>query len=296
MKNQHTKKAMSGSLILAGTISYIKEQIIKQIKQGIRPPGLCTIIAEYNTASNIYLHHKTHAAKLAGICIYNYTLPSNTTHNNILKIIKQENINPSIDGILIQMPLPTQLNLEKSTIIAAINPQKDIDGLHFENIGLLSINSPRFIPCTAYACIHILKLIKYDLTHKNIVIIGRSNLVGKPISQILINSNATITVCNQYTKNLKKITKKANVIISATGKPHLIKPHFIKQNTTVIDIGISTMQTENIKKIVGDVDSINALSKIRLFTPVPNGVGPITIAMMLKNIWNAHTKQYASNI
>ncbi|QQG35033.1 MAG: bifunctional 5,10-methylenetetrahydrofolate dehydrogenase/5,10-methenyltetrahydrofolate cyclohydrolase [Deltaproteobacteria bacterium] len=279
------KKILSGSLILSATISSLREKINHRIKYKSRPPHLCTIIIGENHPSKSFLIHKTSAAQMSGMSIKNYFLPDNILPNSVVKIIEKENKNPLTDGILIQLPLPPSLKNYQPTFTSTISPLKDIDGLHFENIGLLFLNTPRFVPCTAKACMLILNKIKFNLEKKHVVIIGRSLLVGKPTAQLLLNSNATISICNRSTKRLSSITKHADLLISATGSTHLISKDYIKKNATIIDVGISIIN----KKIFGDVNiSPLEFPKIKNITPVPGGIGPITIAMLLENIWLAY--------
>jgi methylenetetrahydrofolate dehydrogenase (NADP+)/methenyltetrahydrofolate cyclohydrolase len=188
-----------------------------------------------------------------------------------------------IDGILIQLPLPTHINPNK--ILSAINPLKDVDGFHPENVGLLSLGTPRFVPCTPKGCLVLLEKAGISLTGKHVVVIGRSNIVGKPMAQLLLNSDATLTVCHQGTLNLASYTRLADIIITATGSPCLIKADMIKQGCVVIDIGITRMPDG---QIVGDADTQALLAKASAITPVPGGVGPMTLAMLMENTYQAY--------
>lgn len=254
-----------------------------QAKKSDRAPGLCTILVGENPASQIYVRNKIKQAEQIGIRSFQHFLKSTVSESELLELIHTLNQNPEVDGILVQLPLPAHIQAE--SILQAISPLKDIDGFHPENIGLLSIGKPRFIPCTPKGCMHLIKASGLDLLGCHAVIIGRSNIVGKPMAQLLMNSDATVTVCHHKTSDLKSFTRQADLLISAAGSPHLIKPDFIKPGAVIIDIGINRLPNG---KLIGDVDTQGALSIASAITPVPGGVGPMTLAMLMENTWAAY--------
>lgn len=269
-------------MILNGRL--LANQILSHLstKKSKRAPGLCTILVGDNPASQIYVHHKIKQAEQIGIRSFHHFLGADTSETELLKLIQTLNQDSKIDGILVQLPLPAQINPE--IILASISPLKDVDGFHPENIGLLSIGKPRFIPCTPKGCMHLIKASGLELLGCHAVVIGRSNIVGKPLAQLLMNSDATVTVCHQKTRDLKNFTQQADLLISATGVPHLIKPDFIKPGAVIIDIGIHRLTNG---KLIGDIDTQGALAIAKAITPVPGGVGPMTLAMLMENTWAA---------
>lgn len=254
-----------------------------QAKTSDRAPGLCTLLVGEDPASQIYVRNKIKQAEQIGIRSFQHFLKSTVSESELLELIHTLNQDPEVDGILVQLPLPAHIHTE--SILQAINPLKDIDGFHPENIGLLSIGKPRFIPCTPKGCMHLIKASGLDLLGCHAVIIGRSNIVGKPMAQLLMNSDATVTVCHHKTSDLKSFTRQADLLISAAGSPHLIKPDFIKPGAVIIDVGINRLPNG---KLIGDVDTQGALSVARAITPVPGGVGPMTLAMLMENTWAAY--------
>ena len=268
---------LDGRSLAKEILADLKAQISKQT------PGLCTILVGEDPASKIYVQHKIKQAKEIGFRSVQYFLDASILETDLLKLIHEANRDPKIDGILVQLPLPPHIQTE--TILQAINPLKDIDGFHPENIGLLSIGKPRFIPCTPKGCMHLIQASGLDLLGCHAVIIGRSNIVGKPLAHLLMNSDATVTVCHHNTQNLKSFTQQADLLISAAGSPQLIQPDFIKPGAVIIDIGINKLPDG---KLVGDVDTQGALSIAQAITPVPGGVGPMTLAMLMENTWEAY--------
>ncbi|MEI6790239.1 MAG: bifunctional methylenetetrahydrofolate dehydrogenase/methenyltetrahydrofolate cyclohydrolase FolD [Myxococcaceae bacterium] len=254
-----------------------------QAKTSDRAPGLCTLLVGEDPASQIYVRNKIKQAEQIGIRSFQHFLKSTVSESELLELIHALNQDPEVDGILVQLPLPAHIHTE--SILQAINPLKDIDGFHPENIGLLSIGKPRFIPCTPKGCMHLIKASGLDLLGCHAVIIGRSNIVGKPMAQLLMNSDATVTICHHKTRDLKSFTRQADLLISAAGSPHLIKPDFIKPGAVIIDVGINRLSNG---KLIGDVDTQGALSVARAITPVPGGVGPMTLAMLMENTWAAY--------
>lgn len=246
-------------------------------KEGITP-GLAVILVGNNPASQSYVNMKAKACKRTGIYSITHEMPENIQQESLLQTITMLNQNPNIDGILVQLPLPK--HIDTTAVLEAIAPHKDVDGFHPFNIGRIFSNLDGFIPATPMGVITLLKHYNIPLQGKNVVIVGASNIVGKPLGALFLNENATITLCHIYTKDLIKHTKEADILCVAVGKPNLITQDMVKEGAIVVDIGISKLDDG---KIVGDVDFSNVFSKCSFITPVPGGVGPMTIASLLQN-------------
>jgi len=255
-----------------------------------RPPSLNIILIGDNPSSLTYVNNKLKKCKEIGISGNLIKKPKNIDEQSVISIINELNQDEKVDGIILQLPIPNHLN--ERILIEKISPLKDVDGLTATNIGLLSIGKPRFIPATAYGIMEILKNENIISEGKNIVVIGRSNIVGKPMVALLSgkDENATVTVCHSKTINLKQHTLNADVIIVAVGKPNILDSSMIKEGAIVIDVGINRIENKENSKgfsIVGDVDFNSILKKASSITPVPGGVGPMTIAMLMKNVCEA---------
>ena len=255
-----------------------------------RPPSLNIILIGDNPSSLTYVNNKLKKCKEIGISGNLIKKPKNIDEQNVISIINELNQDEKVDGIILQLPIPNHLN--ERILIEKISPLKDVDGLTATNIGLLSIGKPRFIPATAYGIMEILKNENIISEGKNIVVIGRSNIVGKPMVALLSgkDENATVTVCHSKTINLKQHTLNADVIIVAVGKPNILDGSMIKEGAIVIDVGINRIENKENSKgfsIVGDVEFNSISKKASLITPVPGGVGPMTIAMLMKNVCEA---------
>lgn len=277
-----TAKILDGRSLANQVLARLKEDI----HSASRAPGLCTILVGDDPASQIYVRNKIKCAEEIGIHSTHHALARSTSEQDLLALIHAANQDPNIDAILVQLPLPTHISTER--IIEAISPFKDIDGFHPENIGLLSIGKPRFVPCTPKGCMELIKASGLDLLGMHAVIVGRSNIVGKPMAQLLLNSQATVTVCHKNTRDLRSFTRQADLLIVAAGSPHLIKPDFIKPGVIILDVGINRLPTG---KLIGDVDTEGVMSIAKAITPVPGGVGPMTVAMLMENTWLAYTQQ-----
>ena len=281
---------MTSSKVLSGldTAARVYESFNDRIKvlstKGV-VPGLCVVLVGEDPASQIYVRTKSKKLKSLGLISETIRLDADITEQKLLSIIEDLNANSKFHGILVQMPLPEHINSQN--IINSINPAKDVDGFHPENVGWLSIGKPRFIPCTPKGIMRIFSHYNIDLTSKDIVVIGRSNIVGRPMS-ILVSSNdanGTCTVCHSRTKNINDYTRNADIIISAIGVPNFLTSEMIKENSIIIDVGINRIDSDNQKgyKIVGDADYDSVFDKVSKITPVPGGVGPMTIAMLVEN-------------
>lgn len=265
----------------------LKEKIIRDLKEKTkslpRPIKIAIIQVGNNESSTIYINQKKKLEQEINILINHIKLQGETKEQEIIKKINALNKDKEIDGIMVQLPLPKHLN--QKIIVNAIDENKDIDGLTDSNIIKLYNNNYTLAPCTPIGILKLLELYKIDIKEKNIVILGRSDIVGKPLSLLLTNSNATVTLCHSKTKDVKKITNKADILISAIGKPKLITKDYIKKDAIIIDVGIN--KDEN-GKLCGDVDFEDVKDKVSYITPVPKGVGPATIAMFLENSYKAY--------
>ncbi len=267
---------------------YFAQQILSKLKSEVDlikdqyniVPNLAIILVGDNPASSLYVRNKLRAAKQIGMNAFQINLPNNVQVDYMLDEINRLNNNPNISGIIIQLPLPKHIN--KNVALSAIDPNKDVDGFHPINVGYLhSDSNDGFIPCTALGCLELIKQVQPSLAGENVVIIGRSNIVGKPLSALLLKEDCTVTICHSKTKNLSDITSKADIIISAIGNPLFLTEKYFSSNSIVIDVGISKFSDTG--KIVGDVDFTNVVNKVRYISPVPGGVGPMTVAFLLKN-------------
>lgn len=244
-----------------------------------KKPHLAVILVGDNPASVLYVNHKVKAAEEIGVFVEVHQLSPVMTNDALIEFVQDLNKDADVDGILVQLPLPKPLNSD--LILQAIDPQKDIDGLHYVNLGKLFVGQPAILPCTPQACLALIKSVCPDLEGLNAVVVGRSNLVGRPLAQLLLDENCTVTQAHSKTKNLAQITAQADILVSATGQAHLIKRDYVKEGAVVIDVGISRLSDG---KLAGDVDFQNVLGKADFITPVPGGVGPMTIAMIFQNI------------
>ena len=267
----------------------IKDEIKEQVAQ-LKAEGsevcLAVIQVGNNPASTVYVGNKKKACAYTGITSLAYELPEETTEEELLQKIEELNQDKKVNGILVQLPLPKHMDEDK--IIEAISPAKDVDGFHPVNVGALSIGKDGFISCTPYGIIQLLKRSGIEIDGKNCVIIGRSNIVGKPMAQLLLRENGTVTIVHSHTKNLKEITAQADIVVAAIGKANYITADYIKEGAVVIDVGIN--RNEN-GKLCGDVDFAQVSEKASAITPVPGGVGPMTIAMLMHNCLEAFRRQ-----
>lgn len=281
---------MTSSKVLSGldTAATVYESFNDRIKvlstKGV-VPGLCVVLVGEDPASQIYVRTKSKKLKSLGLVSETIRLDADVTEQKLLSIIEDLNANSKFHGILVQMPLPEHINSQN--VINSINPAKDVDGFHPENVGWLSIGKPRFIPCTPKGIMRIFSHYNIDLIGKDIVVIGRSNIVGRPMSILVSsnNANGTCTVCHSRTKNINDYSRNADIIISAIGVPNFLTSEMVKEDSIIIDVGINRIDSDNEKgyKIVGDADYDSVFDKVSKVTPVPGGVGPMTIAMLVEN-------------
>ncbi len=263
----------------------LKNKLKIEIEKKDLTPHLAVIQVGDNKASNIYIKNKKRACESVGISFTHIKLPDTISEDFVIKEIKRLNNDISINGILVQLPLP--IGFDEGKIINEINPLKDVDGLTFSNVGNLALENDCLVSCTPLGVMELLRLYKVDLEGKDVCIVGRSNLVGKPLIQLLLQKDATVSVCHSKSKNIKEYTKKADVLIVATGHPNLITKDMVKEGVVVIDVGINK---EN-DSLCGDVSFNEVSKKASLITPVPGGVGPMTVACLLKNTVKAYKIQ-----
>lgn len=279
---------MTEAEILDGsaTAAAIREDLAAQVKEltkdGRRAPGLAVVLVGDDPASHIYVKNKVNACKKAGIQSWLFPFRADAAPTAVLEKVRQLNADDNVDGILVQLPLPKHIDTEE--VLATISPEKDADGLHSFNAGLLATGKPGPRPCTPLGVMRLLERYKVDLNGKTAVVIGRSNLVGKPIALMLLEKHATVTMCHSRSKNLDQIAQTADVLVVAAGKPKLVSGSWIKPGAVVIDVGIHRESNDKGEsKIVGDVEFDEAAKVASKITPVPGGVGPMTIAMLLSN-------------
>ena len=284
---------ISGKEIAQKLRDEIKKEILELKKKYGKVPGLAVIQVGDVAASSVYVRAKTKSAKEVGIEIIDHHLDKRISENELLEIINKLNNQNNVSGILVQLPLPKNINEQK--ILDSINPNKDADGFHPLNVGKLSIssniNDELLIPCTPLGCLIMLKSLKIDLKGKHAVVIGRSNIVGKPMAQLLIKESCTVTIAHSRTMNIEDECRRADIIIAAVGKPNIVKGNWVKNNAIIIDVGINRLENKsndgNNIKLVGDVDFEDVKEKCLAISPVPGGVGPMTIACLLKNTTTA---------
>ncbi|MCL2021878.1 MAG: bifunctional methylenetetrahydrofolate dehydrogenase/methenyltetrahydrofolate cyclohydrolase FolD [Betaproteobacteria bacterium] len=275
-----TAAILDGKALAEELRAAFKARVAMLAAQGQRP-GLAVILAGEDPASEIYVRNKVNACEAAGIFSQKITYPVDVAPATVLLKIAELNADPRIHGILVQLPLPQQFDAK--TILEAIAPEKDVDGFHAANVGALAQGIPAFIPCTPYGVMKMLAALDVSLAGKEAVIIGRSNIVGKPLALLLINAGATVTVCNSKTRDLAQHTRRADILIAALGKPRFVTADMVKPGAVVIDVGINRLPLEEGGKLCGDVDFEAVKEIASLITPVPGGVGPMTIAMLLAN-------------
>jgi methylenetetrahydrofolate dehydrogenase (NADP+) / methenyltetrahydrofolate cyclohydrolase len=248
-----------------------------------RAPGLATVLVGEDPASAVYVRSKVKATAEAGMEGFSHNLPATTSEAELLHLVAQLNADERIDGILVQLPLPEQI--DSNRVIAAIDPEKDVDGFHPLNAGRLATGLEALVPCTPFGCLHLLKSELGSLAGKDAVVIGRSNIVGKPMAMLLLGESATVTVAHSRTRDLADVVRRADIVVAAVGRPEMVKGDWIKPGATVIDVGINRVPAAEPGKtrLVGDVAFDEAAEAAAAITPVPGGVGPMTIAMLLRN-------------
>jgi methylenetetrahydrofolate dehydrogenase (NADP+)/methenyltetrahydrofolate cyclohydrolase len=252
-------------------------------------PGLAVVLVGEDPASKVYVRNKGEQTKASGMASFEHKLPATTSQAELLALIDRLNKDPNVNGILCQLAVPKQI--DPQAIIDAIDPAKDVDGFHVLNAGRLATGGQGLVPCTPYGCLLLLKHRLGDLSGKHAVVIGRSNIVGKPMAFLLLNENCTVTIAHSRTKDLPGEVRRADIVVAAVGKPEMVKGDWIKEGAVVIDVGINRIERDGKFKLVGDVDYASCYPKAAGITPVPGGVGPMTIALLLQNTLIAACRQ-----
>lgn len=273
-----TAQLIDGKAIASQLKSELREKVQEKLAEGHRPPGLAVIMVGNDPASHLYVNNKRESCKEVGIQSYYHNLAEETDEKELIELINQLNDDTQIDGILLQLPLPKHIHANK--ILEHIAPKKDVDGFHPYNFGRLAQRRPLLRPCTPYGIILLLNHIQQKYKGKHAVIIGASNIVGRPMGFELLIAGATVTICHRFTQDLAYFTSQADILISAVGKPNIIKGEWIKPGATVIDVGITRLED---RTLAGDVEFAIAKERAAWITPVPGGVGPMTVAVLMRN-------------
>ena len=285
-----TARILDGKAIAQKIREQIAREVEERVAAGLPQPGLATVLVGDNPASQVYVRMKHKACEQVGFKSFGYTLPATASQEEVENLVAELNANPEVHGILVQLPLPAGLDEER--ILSRIDLRKDVDGFHPLNIGRLAQKGrePLFVPCTPLGILYLLDEAGVELEGAEAVVLGRSNIVGMPMALLLIRRNATVTVCHSRTRDLPAVTRRADVVIAAVGRPQMVRGDWIKPGAVVIDVGVNRVEDPTAKKgyrLVGDVAFDEVKEVARVLTPVPGGVGPMTIAMLLKNTLRA---------
>ena len=285
-----TATIIDGKTIAAALRARIADDVARVKQAHGLTPGIAVVLVGEDPASNVYVRTKSKAVAEAGMRAFDHKLPADTREGDLLALIARLNADDAVSGILVQLPLPGQIDSQK--VIAAIDPGKDVDGFHPVNVGRLASGLPSLVPCTPFGCVLLAKTVHASLAGLEAVVIGRSNIVGKPVAQLLLAENATVTIAHSKTRDLPAICRRADVLVAAIGRPEMVRGDWIKPGATVIDVGINRVPGEGDKpRLVGDVAFAEAASVAGAITPVPGGVGPMTIACLLLNTLRAACAQ-----
>lgn len=274
-------KIISGKEVSAKVKNEVKEKTLELKNKGIEV-GLAVVIVGDDPASRVYVNNKKKACEEVGFTSYEYALPAETTEEELLTLVDKLNKDDKVNGILVQLPVPKHIN--ETAVINAISPDKDVDAFHPVNVGKIMIGDYAFLPCTPAGVMELIDSTGVDIAGKSCVVIGRSNIVGKPMSMLLLHRSGTVTICHSKTKNLKEICANADILVAAVGRPNFVTGDMVKEGAVVIDVGINRLENG---KLCGDVNYEEAEKKAAFITPVPGGVGPMTIAMLMKNTLTA---------
>ncbi|MEO1648347.1 MAG: bifunctional methylenetetrahydrofolate dehydrogenase/methenyltetrahydrofolate cyclohydrolase FolD [Pseudomonadota bacterium] len=279
-----TATRIDGKAFAARLRERVGDAALSFAEQGGRKPGLAVVLVGEDAASQVYVRSKGKATVAANMNSFEHRLPVDTSEADLLALVDKLNNDPAVDGILVQLPLPS--HLDEQSVIASISPDKDVDGFHVINAGRLSVGQSGFVPCTPLGCLMLLTDQLGDLSGLDAVVVGRSNIVGKPMAQLLLDANATVTIAHSRTRDLKSVVSRADIVVAAVGRPEMIGKDWIKPGATVIDVGINRLPPEpgsEKGRLVGDVAYGEASEVAGAITPVPGGVGPMTIAVLLRN-------------
>ncbi len=281
---------IDGKAVAADLRARVAEAVHVLRREHALVPGIAVVLVGDDPASGVYVRAKSKAVGEAGMRAMDRKLPASTTEAELLALIESLNVDPAVNGILVQLPLPKQIDAQK--VIAAIDPEKDVDGFHPINVGRLASGLPALVPCTPMGCVRLARTVHASLAGMDAVVIGRSNIVGKPAAQLLLAENATVTVAHSKTRDLPALCRRADILVAAIGRPEMVRGEWIKPGATVIDVGINRVTDPGGKpRIVGDVAYAEAVQRAGAITPVPGGVGPMTIACLLLNTLRATCAQ-----
>lgn len=283
-KLKENKVIIDGKALSKKIRDDIKEEVAKIVSENGVTPCLAVVLVGNDPASEIYVRNKIKGCEYTGIKSLSYKLEESTTEEELVSLIEKLNADNTVHGILVQMPMPKHINEKR--ILSLIDPKKDVDGFSVEQIGMLGLGTPDLITCTPHGVIELIKSTGVDMSGKHAVVIGRSNVVGKPLMNLLLLENCTVTVCHSKTVDLPSITRQADILVAAIGRPKFVTEDMVKEGAIVIDVGINRVDG----KVCGDVDFENVEKKASYITPVPGGVGPMTITMLLKNTLKAVRK------
>ncbi|KWV95062.1 bifunctional methylenetetrahydrofolate dehydrogenase/methenyltetrahydrofolate cyclohydrolase FolD [Erythrobacter sp. AP23] len=279
-----TAQVIDGKAFAAKLRERVGEQAAEFESEAGRKAGLAVVLVGEDPASQVYVRSKHKATVAANMESFEHRLPGDASEADLLALVEKLNADPAVDGILVQLPLPD--HLDEQAVIAAISPDKDVDGFHVTNAGRLAVGQSGFVPCTPLGCMMLLRDRLGDLSGLEAVVIGRSNIVGKPMAQLLLDANATVTIAHSRTKDLPAVVRRADIVVAAVGRAEMVKADWVKEGATVIDVGINRLPPEpgaEKGRLVGDVDYAGAQDVAAAITPVPGGVGPMTIAVLLRN-------------
>lgn len=281
MTISHSEKLIDGKAFAAGLRARLAQEVAELTAHSHRP-GLAVVLVGEDPASQIYVRNKAKQTVEIGMASFEHRLPATTSEADLLALVSQLNTDPAVDGILVQLPLPSHIDADR--VLLAIDPAKDVDGFHPYNVGRLMTGTPTLVSCTPLGSLMLLKDRLGDLSGLDAVVIGRSNIVGKPMAQLLLMENCTVTIAHSRTRDLPAVCRRADILVAAVGRPEMVKADWIKPGATVIDVGINRItQPDGSTRVVGDVDFGGAVAVAGAITPVPGGVGPMTIACLLHN-------------
>lgn len=280
-----TASIIDGKAFAAGVRAKVRDHVARLKRDHDIVPGLAVVLVGQDPASEVYVRSKGKQTKAAGMAGFAHKLPADTSQEVLLSLVETLNNDPAVHGILVQLPLPDHLNSD--LIINRIDPAKDVDGFHVSNVGLLGTGQHSMVPCTPLGCLLLLRDLHGSLSGLDAVVIGRSNIVGKPMAQLLLGDNCTVTIAHSRTKNLPDVVRRADIVVAAVGRPEMVQGDWIKPGATVIDVGINRLERDGRTHLVGDCDYASCREVAGAITPVPGGVGPMTIACLLANTLTA---------
>jgi len=284
-RNGMTAKVIDGKAFAAGVRAQVAEHVARLKEESGLTPGLAVVLVGEDPASQVYVRNKHAQTVEAGMNSFEHKLDAATSEAELLALIDRLNADPDVHGILVQLPLPPQIDANK--VINAIDPAKDVDGFHISNVGLLGTGQKSMVPCTPLGCLMMLRAEHGKLSGMEAVVVGRSNIVGKPMAQLLLGESCTVTIAHSRTKDLGAVCRRADILVVAVGRPEMVPGDWVKPGATVIDVGMNRIERDGKPKLVGDVDFASAVEVAGAITPVPKGVGPMTIACLLANTLTA---------